>query len=1531
MDANPYRNALTNNICHDENRSMGRFKRDRSASQSVASSMGSSVSGLSEDDSDCQMGGPYETPGTMGDSMKQWQIEQWWNALERVNIDGPVGGYFDDPLWRNLCNMSPPLEQDMRWQHIGDDLRNATSRMVRLKKRWIKRKTKFIRPTRKTPLRVASFNPGVSGLAATVKGEAFSARLRSPTTGVLAIMQQYKLHVLFVPASRLLESMCPLLTGVSYHGMIGGDKRGWGSVGVFLAHPIPPHLEVVKIQDEPRLLWVHTKQASYLGVAAPPQKHGKKSGLDSVWLTLMDTIMRVTLNRRSEQPDVPIYWMGGFNVDPRIWVTSPQSASVEMSSSMHTSIMSRRRDYLQLTLLRCNMCWHIPYVDPGPTEVIVYAKRCVPLSEWSTQWQAGNCIDLICGPETNVLPACYVPQYVKGPLEWYAGYPIMTTIEIHNGLHCRRDTQCFPPCRKASHQCRKLWNSDHGMLVMTHVDVLHHQPGSDLPKIPDWYHKKEFVDGVRDGIRPLADWYLTWLPDMLCNWYQEAAQWADVSKGPRFNKDLPSTWSWNDEEKASLILINSRREATAYAQHWLMAAAIQLLAIAFAGSLRRTPQVHAAVFKEPRTIQSILHFQIEPRGGRQIQQLFKPQEKQPPTWVNDSEGIPLDFEESQEEWRGRLMGQTLPEGELLPMDLGRVYVEKARIGKICRMDPSRWLEEAFTEDEVKIAIKQTKRSSAISPDCNSRRLVLYTHDEDWLSLIRLSLTTCHLANVYPENMRACNCEGRIKDPHASGLKVKDWRLIWVTSIWSIIYQRCQYNRVADRLSRLSPLEQTGYSKSCNLHLLTLDSIYHSRADAGLKTALLVCDLQSAFPRAWRELLLLLLWKCTEVTAAEWLSIAAFFGSTRVIMPFAGYAQGIINQGLVEGSIWGPRTYCLLPNQLIGFLRRKVDEGHQLGVQFPHWKQDAPHPFQDWLRRATRIGGKVQSLVEDLLRITDLRERMVGLLHCDDFLAFAESLTAFKDIITEMERWAKATRQKFHVEKKTVVVTNEDLPHDQVILHMQQVWESLVHRYLGILWDRHGTLQTHWSRKRKRALSIMETQLCRDLTSGIKSWWKYVNEIDEKTYAQMTCGTSLLTRIPDILETLESDQWNALERGLGPLWYQPMPPAIMKLRDGRLCWPLRFILEVRMERARLWETQDQLVAAPWRRAHGFPSTAAAISREFGKEYLTHRLKGQQHAALRDRCCWDYIDWILRTAKDEWTLLPTSQRIRSYQVAMEANLYQAQAVMGEEWTSSCKMQDRRWHPDFQRDIQADDSSDTDDGDDVPNNARVRRLGDKDVKLQGLPIRISTGWWQRWNAGTYGSWEVIGFRALWHLRLATTPLGYHSNGHRDILSTAWEAKCILCHASRPKKNRCAHETLYAYPDEFPRRRRKCLRCIAEGPGWVHLLGSPETGLPTCPVVNKRLQEFDLIPKLTEGIGPILSALEKDIAVSTDYLPGAPFWSEQFFRFIFQLEQTITAARLSYFPGKAGPEDLQTHWANLPECPIRIDTPPPSSEEDN
>lgn len=137
------------------------------------------------------------------------------------------------------------------------------------------------------------------------------------------------------------------------------------------------------------------------------------------------------------------------------------------------------------------------------------------------------------------------------------------------------------------------------------------------------------------------------------------------------------------------------------------------------------------------------------------------------------------------------------------------------------------------------------------------------------------MSFCDLSQCYPVLCRQVLCEGRIKDPTPAGLAAADWRVVWTASIWPIVLQRIQYNRMAKRILVANILEQAGYRCSCGEHLATLGAILETRRAGGLSSALLVCDLRSAFPRAWRQLLLVLMWQDAEVAPAEWLAISLF--------------------------------------------------------------------------------------------------------------------------------------------------------------------------------------------------------------------------------------------------------------------------------------------------------------------------------------------------------------------------------------------------------------------------------------------------------------------------------------------------------------------------------------------------------------------------------------------------------------------------------------------------------------------------------
>lgn len=99
---------------------------------------------------------------------------------------------------------------------------------------------------------------------------------------------------------------------------------------------------------------------------------------------------------------------------------------------------------------------------------------------------------------------------------------------------------------------------------------------------------------------------------------------------------------------------------------------------------------------------------------------------------------------------------------------------------------------------------------------------------------------------------------------------------------------------------------------------------------------------------------------------------AFFLPAIITVPFAQNARVAVNQGLVEGSIWGPRVYCLLPNgpESPAGLPMPARNAGRLGV------------LDHWYRQLVTSQPSIQTKPHELLAIP-ASKAMAALLHCDD--------------------------------------------------------------------------------------------------------------------------------------------------------------------------------------------------------------------------------------------------------------------------------------------------------------------------------------------------------------------------------------------------------------------------------------------------------------------------------------------------------------------------------------------------------------------
>ena len=138
-----------------------------------------------------------------------------------------------------------------------------------------------------------------------------------------------------------------------------------------------------------------------------------------------------------------------------------------------------------------------------------------------------------------------------------------------------------------------------------------------------------------------------------------------------------------------------------------------------------------------------------------------------------------------------------------------------------------------------------------------------------------------------------------------------WRNIMINTQLGLLMERLFWNRVVGDVRRALGCNQTGYAHRCEYHALTFHEVAASRLQAGMGMVALLGDLVGAFPKSWRELIVVIANLEAQVTGSRIVLLKEFLRHTSVEVSYSGQSRVTTTSGLPEGGMLGPLCYPLL--------------------------------------------------------------------------------------------------------------------------------------------------------------------------------------------------------------------------------------------------------------------------------------------------------------------------------------------------------------------------------------------------------------------------------------------------------------------------------------------------------------------------------------------------------------------------------------------------------------------------------------------
>ena len=132
----------------------------------------------------------------------------------------------------------------------------------------------------------------------------------------------------------------------------------------------------------------------------------------------------------------------------------------------------------------------------------------------------------------------------------------------------------------------------------------------------------------------------------------------------------------------------------------------------------------------------------------------------------------------------------------------------------------------------------------------------------------------------------------------------------------LLMERLFWNRVVTDIRRALGRYQTGYMHRCEYHALVFHEVAAFRLHMGVGMVALMGDLVGAFPKSWRELILVLAALEAQVSGSRLVLLQEFLKNTAVEVSCSGRSVVPTDSGLPEGGMLGPLCYPLLPSLLL---------------------------------------------------------------------------------------------------------------------------------------------------------------------------------------------------------------------------------------------------------------------------------------------------------------------------------------------------------------------------------------------------------------------------------------------------------------------------------------------------------------------------------------------------------------------------------------------------------------------------------------
>ncbi len=883
-------------------------------------------------------------------------------------------------------------------------------------------------------LRLGLGSPGYTGCLSVPNSTIRWDVLLHPITGVIGAMLQRSLHMLALPGARLPAGSS--IPGMKDIGVIARGGPSYGSTALVWRKSVMGQAvaEIPELGSNRRLpISVRCEDGSRLWIIVVYLPPLQSTTREEEWMAEADGLETdIVAMKEWNGPAGPfkLVVLGDINIEPtEIGGADPESRK---RRARWTALLERA--YLSLLNPTSG--------SSSPSDVwLPLRQKMAKVGHGCTHHCAGK-------PRALDIAAC--SREVAGHMA------------IHNGLHCKDQLDC------KWHQCVEYTTGDHFLseIEIQEIAMTSLEPGSF--RMPSWWNN---LDRWEAGLKESAQLLQHFRSILACL----RACYAPALGGARAK---PQEASWLGDTCALIFSVIH----TIIMWGWVLPAGASK-----SGKKRR--HEYASADSPDQSAKWLRTLKEKADAGEAPQalltwvfQLLKPTQPQPPMFLA-KQRTQVTAQESHAIWCKQIEKQsawTAPYDEAFDEHVrAEVKQRLSRARSHTGFGPHDY---PISSDECRRAYKAWDTTTATTPDLIPR-CVFSTSLGVWHQVV---WNLMDLAGPACLAVRPMAWRGAASVPlYKKGLpeEATSYRLIMVKSQLGLLQEDLVHARLSSQVKGSITAGQSGYIRDVgDAHLLLHECM--AEAIAVHKPIWAVFgDLQKAFPRTWREAMLLELATTARVQDGILSVLGSMMEQDHIYVFISGGSVVTMRQGVAEGGLLGPLAFPSYMDTLVQALVAG-DCGVGLGIKVPdEWSQHqwvgngAPdaqivEQLLGAINRGSALPSSTQLAASSRLEASALRVldklaniRLAAVLHADDPVLLASSYGEAEEVQGILAQWAFRFKATPHVStSKSVVMTAGPLGYLHEVSAMPPLMVKLAgqapsalthvisHKWLGLLWN-----------------------------------------------------------------------------------------------------------------------------------------------------------------------------------------------------------------------------------------------------------------------------------------------------------------------------------------------------------------------------------------------------------------------------------------------------------------------------------------------